>query len=261
MTSSQTQTDQQLSTPTRPTLVELKNVSVSFGRISVLKNVSLRVSQGVVHGIIGPSGTGKTTLIKIINGLVRPDEGYVNVLGCRINGQKHADLISLRHQIGYIPQNLGLVKILTARENVLMGSLARIGSLRTCLKIFPKIELERSDILLEKLGLLPKADIRVHKLSGGEQKRVAIARALMQNPKILLADEFLSDLDYNNAERIMKEIIKLKINLDLTVIMVEHNLALAREFCNTVSAITPEGSLEVSDFKAWEPKFSDIWTF
>lgn len=212
--------------------LELNGVSVSYGKTRILKDISLRIPKGIIHVIIGPSGAGKTTLIKVINGLVKPQKGTVKVLG---HSLKKSTMVNLRSQIGYIPQNMGLVRILSARENVLMGGLKRVGTLRSIFNIFPKEEIEHADKLLGMLGLESKKNVKVYRLSGGEKRRVAIARALMQNPKILLADEFLSDIDFVKTELIMKKIKELKKKFDLTVIMVEHDICVAKEFGDKVA--------------------------
>ena len=133
--------------------LELNGVSVSYGKTQILKDISLRIPKGIIHVIIGPSGAGKTTLIKVINGLVKPQKGTVKVLG---HSLKKSTMVNLRSQIGYIPQNMGLVRILSARENVLMGGLKRVGTLRSIFNIFPKEEIEHADKLLGMLGLESK---------------------------------------------------------------------------------------------------------
>lgn len=204
--------------------IELQKIHAYYGHHRVLEDLTLSIPKGIIQGIIGPSGSGKTTLIKIINGLVKSRKGRVKTF-------------TKKPHIGYIPQHMGLVKILTARENVLMGSLARVGTLRSIFKLFPKKEIQEADHLLEILELKSKADTPVYKLSGGEKRRVAIARALMQKPKILLADEMLSDLDFVKAKFIMEKIKSLKKEFDLTVVIIEHNLCLAKEFCDKIAIL------------------------
>jgi len=220
--------------------IELDQIQANYGLDQILKDYSMRIPRGTIQGIIGPSGAGKTTVIKIINGLKKAQQGTVKIFNRELN--KHS-LQELRPQIGYIPQNMGLIHLLTAKENVIIGGLARIGTLRSIFKFFPKNEIEKADHLLEILGLTSKADIPVFKLSGGEKRRIAIARALMQEPKILLADEILSDLDFIRANFIMEKIKQLKDELSLTVVMVEHNLCNAREFSDQV-AFLADGKIQ-----------------
>jgi len=170
-----------------------------------------------------------------------PKKGDVKILGKDIpNGNNHNQL---RKQIGYIPQNLGLVKTMTVRENVLMGALARIGTIKSLFKAFPKKEINLADHLIEVVGLNSKADKKVFHLSGGEKRRVAIARAFMQKPKILLADEILSDLDFIKVKTITNKIQALKDEFGVTVIMVEHDLHVARNFGEKIM-ILREGEIK-----------------
>ena len=141
------------------------------------------------------------------------------------------------HAIGYIPQNLGLVKNSTVLENILLGALPRLGFVASMLKKFPTEEIEEAKRLLNLVGLSGKEDRKAYMLSGGEKRRVAIARALMQKPTILLADEIVSELDHVTAREIMDLIADAQKKMNLTAIMVHHDMQLALEYANRVAVI------------------------
>ncbi len=219
---------------TKKSVIEISNITTAYGKNPVLKGVSLTVSKGTKHIIIGPNGSGKTTLIKVINGLIPKKTGRIKVLDKDL---KKSTLTKVRPKIGYIPQNMGLINIYSALDNVILGALPKISTLKSIFKVFPKNQVEKAKKLLEFLGLKSKINKKVYQLSGGEKRRVAIARALMQNPEIILADEILSDLDFVNAELIMNKLKKLKEDHNLTILMVEHDLCIAKKFADKISVI------------------------
>jgi phosphonate transport system ATP-binding protein len=220
--------------------VEFKNVASCYGRQRILENVDLTIPKGITQVIIGPSGAGKTTFLKILNGLMHTCAGSVSIFGSKLTKES---VQKLRPKIGYVPQHMGLVKVLTARENVLLGALPRLGFWRSLFKMFPQEERDFADHLLNVVGLSAKKGFKTYCLSGGEKRRVAIARALMQKPDILLADEILSDLDMATTRLITQKIEALKKEFDLTVIMVEHDIFVAKE-CGDQIAVIRKGGLE-----------------
>jgi phosphonate transport system ATP-binding protein len=140
-------------------------------------------------------------------------------------------------KIGYIPQNLGLVKNLNVLENTLIGSLPRVDKLKSIFKIFPDKEIDEANKILHMVGLEDKTCRKAYQLSGGEKRRVAIARALMQKPNILLADEIVSELDHVTAIEIMELISEAKRRINLTAIMIHHDMNLALEYADRVAVI------------------------
>jgi len=206
--------------------INLNDVWFSYyGNGYALKGIDLTVAKGTSTIILGPSGSGKTTLLKLINGLVKPSKGSVTLADTNGRGPTR----EARRSIGYIPQQLGLVRNLTALENVLIGSLPRVDLFSSLSGAFPREELKRAHDLLETVGIPHKAREKAYRLSGGERQRVAIARALMQAPAIILADEFLSDLDYQRAHEIMKLMQDIR-EKGVTLVMVLHNLELAAAY-------------------------------
>ncbi len=197
----------------------------------VLKDVTLSVPRGQVMIIMGPSGTGKTTLLKLLAGILTPVRGQVEVLNQRIQKDAQRRQCAL---VGYIPQQLGLVRNLTAIQNVLMGSLGRCGHGKELMGIFPHREVEQAQAALELMGIGHKSGEKVFQLSGGERQRVAIARTLLQRPRVVVADEFVSDLDMALALEILGRIRRAAEQEQITFILSMHRQGLAREFAENV---------------------------
>ncbi|MBI2305415.1 MAG: ATP-binding cassette domain-containing protein [Chloroflexi bacterium] len=193
----------------------------------VLRGISLEVPPGAFFTVMGPSGAGKTTLLKVLAGLLRPQRGRVELLGFPTDKGIPAEV---RRQVGYIPQQLGLVRSLTALENVLMGCLGRQRGPGTLMGLFPKEEVERAQECLSLLGIAHKAGERVYRLSGGERQRVAIARTLLQNPPIIFADEFVSDLDFLRAAEIITAMRDIAHQKGISFVFNMHELPLVQEF-------------------------------
>lgn len=216
--------------------VEMRGVWAAYGPgAPALRDITLRVAEGERRAIVGPSGSGKSTLLKLLKGLVPPMRGEVRTLGVPVGGRKAKR--RLRARIGYIPQNLGLVSSATVLENALMGALHRTGELRSWLGIFPAREYEAAHEALEATGIAHLADRKAHGISGGERRRLAVARTLVQRPCLLLADEFLSELDGETAEQVLGALETARQRLDMTVIIVEHDLRVACSFCDAISVL------------------------
>ncbi len=200
----------------------------------VLKDISLSVPQGTVTIIMGPSGTGKTTLLKLLAGILAPTRGHVEILNQTIHREAQRRQCYL---VGYVPQQLGLVRNLTAVDNVLMGSLGRCGHGKVLLGLFPREEIEQAEAALELMGIGHKRSEKVFELSGGERQRVAIARTLLQKPRVVVADEFVSDLDMALALEILGRIRRAAEQEQITFVMSMHRHGLAREFAESVMTL------------------------
>ena len=192
----------------------------------ILKDVSLALPRGKLTMLMGPSGSGKTTLLKILAGIIKPQRGRVVVLNHAIERRDQRRLAPL---IGYIPQQLGLVRNVTAMENVLMGALGRCGHGKTLLGIFPRHEIEQAQAALDLMGIGHKSAETVFRMSGGERQRVAIARTLLQRPQVVLADEFVSDLDLALASEILGRMRRAAAIEQITFLISMHRVGL-RDF-------------------------------
>jgi phosphonate transport system ATP-binding protein len=200
----------------------------------VLKGVSLTVAGRGMTAIIGPSGTGKSTLIRCINRLVDPTAGEILFRGqdlVRLNGR---DLRVARRRIGMVFQEYNLVERLSVIENVLCGRLGYVAAWRAWLRKFPARDVDRAFQLLDAVGLGDFANQRADQLSGGQRQRIGIARALMQEPDLVLADEPTSSLDPKTSVEIMELIASRAGEHDIPVIVNIHNVDLARRFADRI---------------------------
>ncbi|NWJ21505.1 ATP-binding cassette domain-containing protein [Marine Group I thaumarchaeote] len=219
------------------TIVQMNDISASYdSKNYVLKDIKMSIDRGTNYAIVGHSGSGKSTLLKLINGMMNPTRGkiLVDYQKPNISDKKFK---SFMHKIGYIPQNLGLIKNSTVLENILIGALHRVSGFNSFLKKFSDYEIDNAKKILKQVGLEDKADRKIYMLSGGEKRRVAIARALVQKPEIVLADEIVSELDHVTAREIMDVLAEAQATMKLTSIMVHHDLQLALEYADRVAVI------------------------
>ena len=219
------------------TIVQMNDVSASYdSKNYVLKDIKMSIDRGTNYAIVGHSGSGKSTLLRLINGMMNPTSGkiLVDYQTPNISDKKFK---SFMHKIGYIPQNLGLIKNSTVLENILIGALHRVSGFNSFLKKFSDYEIDNAKKILKQVSLEDKADRKIYMLSGGEKRRVAIARALVQKPEIMLADEIVSELDHVTAREIMDVLAEAQATMKLTSIMVHHDLQLALEYADRVAVI------------------------
>ena len=218
-------------------IIQLNNVSTSYdSKNFALEGINISIDRGTNYAVVGQSGSGKSTLLKLMNGMMIPSKGTIKIdyVTPNMNNKKFKKMMNT---IGYIPQSLGLVKNSTVLENILIGALPRLGKIQSLFKKFPESEIYDAKRILKLVGLSGKEDRKAYMLSGGEKRRVAIARALMQKPTILLADEIVSELDHVTAREIMDLIADAQKTMNLTAIMVHHDMQLALEYANRVAVI------------------------
>lgn len=216
-------------------VLELRNLSKEYRTgIAVLKNISLKFAGRGIAAIIGPSGTGKSTLIRCINRLTDPSSGEILFMGTDLAKLKGRRLREARRKIGMVFQEYNLVERLSVIENVLCGRLGYLPAWRAWLRRFPAKDVERAFSLLDSVGLGDFATERADRLSGGQRQRVGIARALMQDPDLVLADEPTSSLDPKTSVEIMELIARQAGAQDIPVIVNIHNVELAKRYADRV---------------------------
>ena len=199
----------------RMKMIRLEHVTKSFGRYKALDDVSIVVEEGEFLTVIGRSGCGKTTMLRMINGLQKPDSGKVYAAGEDVG---EADLIRLRRKIGYVIQNKGLFPHMTVEKNiiyvpVISGQKDKRQNRKLAEELIGLVGLER-----EMLDRYPE------ELSGGQQQRVGIARALASRPKLLLMDEPFGALDEITKRAMQNELLALQKKLGMTVVFITHDI-------------------------------------
>lgn len=224
-------------------LIKLVNVSKEFRQknnsILALDNVNINVSKGEIHGVIGYSGAGKSTLIRCINLLEKPDKGQVLYKDEDITRLKESDLRQRRKKIGMIFQHFNLMPSRNVYENIAYPlkkeRLSKEDEGRIIAELLEIVELDDKELAYPS------------QLSGGQKQRVAIARALANRPEVLLCDEATSALDPKTTKSILRLLKKLRDELDLTIILITHEMEVIKEICHKVSIMERGKIVEQSD--------------
>lgn len=210
---------------TNEALIQVVDLHKKFGDLEVLKGVSEEIHKGEVVSIIGPSGGGKSTFLRCLNLLEKPDSGSVIFEGVDIT-KKNIDIDKHRQKMGMIFQHFNVFPHLTVLENITLAPTLELG-------ISKKEAEEKACELLDIVGLLDKKDEYPRKLSGGQKQRLAIVRALAMNPDVLLMDEPTSALDPEMVKDVL-EVIRNLAKQGMTIVIVTHEMAFAREISNRV---------------------------
>ncbi len=215
-------------------MIELDNITRSFGSLQVLKGISLNINLGEVVSITGPSGAGKTTLLQIMGSLDKPDGGRVLYDGQDITRMSEKEISAFRNRhIGFVFQFHQLLPEFTAQENITIPMLIGGQGMRQANT--------RAKELLQLLGLADRADHKPSELSGGEKQRIAVARALANQPDVILADEPSGSLDTKNKEELHKLFFSLRDQLGQTFVIVTHDESLAAMTDRTIRLL--DGSI------------------
>jgi phospholipid/cholesterol/gamma-HCH transport system ATP-binding protein len=219
-------------------MIEFKNVTISFNDEVVLKNISFKINRGETKTILGASGSGKSTILKLILGLIRPDSGSILVDGQDIARMSEQELVQIRRHIGMVFQEGALFDSLSVRENV-------------GYRLYEEAHLsdEEIDVIVSKLlgfvGLEDAIDKMPSQLSGGMKHRVAIARALVDTPKIVLYDEPTAGLDPITKRTIVELMIKLRDLEGVTTVFVTHDLPAAVMIASQYAFAENDGNIRI----------------
>mgnify|MGYP002623856745 CR=1 FL=1 len=201
-------------------MIQINNITKSFGSLKVLKGIDLHINKGEIVSIVGPSGAGKTTLLQIIGTLDKPDNGSVIIGGndvTKLSGKKISDFRN--HQLGFVFQFHQLLPEFTAIENIMIPAFIAGLNHHQARK--------RAEELLRFMGLEGRATHKPNELSGGEKQRVAVARALVNNPSVILADEPSGSLDSQNKQELHQLFFDLRDKFGQTFVIVTHDESLA----------------------------------
>jgi ABC-2 type transport system ATP-binding protein len=205
-------------------MIQVRSVSKSFGNIEAVKNVSFTIDKGEIFGILGPNGAGKSTIVNILNTLVKPDKGDVNIDGVNIK----EDGVTIKLIMGVVPQEIALYEELTAYENLMFW-----GGLYNIPKSVLKANINNT---LEIVDLSYRKNDRISTFSGGMKRRINIACSLLHNPKILVLDEPTVGVDPQNRNHIFEVIERLN-NEGMTIIYTTHYMEEAERFCDKIAII------------------------
>lgn len=216
--------------------IELKNLVKTYtsvdgeSKVTAVNDISLEIPSNTIFGIIGKSGAGKSSLVRLISMMEKPDSGEVYYDGQRVDNLDEKELVLKRRRIGMIFQNFNLFSSRSAGENIAYP-------MEICGVPKEKIN-ERVDELLKIVELSDRKNARISTLSGGQKQRIAIARALANNPDILFCDEATSALDPQTTSSILNLIRKIQSQMNLTVVMITHQMEVVRDACSQVAVIS-----------------------
>ncbi len=211
----------------RDVIIDIRDVNFSYKKDKVLEDITFSVKKGDYLGIIGPNGGGKTTLLKIILGLIKPDSGIITIFGCRIEKFKE------RYRIGYVPQRSFEREYtfpVTAEEVVRSGRAARMG----ILKRFREEDKRAVELAIEVSGVSQYRSKVISELSGGQKQMVFIARALSGEPDVLILDEPSVGIDIASEEKFYSFLSYLNKRLDITIILVSHDIGVVANEVNKI---------------------------
>ncbi len=207
-------------------VIHIRNLSFSYGQQRVLENIDMDIHPGDYVAVVGPNGGGKTTLVRLILGLIKPTAGIITVFGQTPS--------SVRHRIGYVPQNVDINRRfpISVREVVMMGNL-RAGGRRVR---FTESYRARAHGALETVGMSAYVDRRIGELSGGQRQRVFIARALVSSPEMMILDEPTASID-NKGQKEFYDTLKTLNDNRMTVVVISHDLSVLSPYVKSVACV------------------------
>ncbi|MEH7455268.1 amino acid ABC transporter ATP-binding protein [Gottfriedia acidiceleris] len=214
-------------------MIRITNLNKSFGDVHVLKGITTTIDHGSVVAVIGPSGSGKSTFLRCMNLLETPSNGEIWMDDIEITNPK-SNIMKIREDVGMVFQHFHLFPHMTVLENITYAPINVKGMSKA------KAD-ENAKALLEKVGLLEKANVYPPKLSGGQKQRVAIARALAMEPKVMLFDEPTSALDPEMVKEVL-EVMKSLAHTGMTMVIVTHEMGFAKEVADRILFLD-EGNL------------------
>jgi len=210
-------------------MIVVKGVSKKYGDVTAVKRADLDIPPGCIYGIIGKSGAGKSSLLRVMSLLETPDTGEVCYNGQRVDTLRGSSLLERRRKMGMIFQNFNLFSSRNVSANIAYP--LEIAGLPR------KFTDKRVSELLEMVDITDKSKARLRELSGGQKQRVAIARALAANPEVLFCDEATSSLDPQTTRSILTLIRDLQQRLKITVVLITHQMEVIREICHEVAVM------------------------
>ena len=220
-------------------MIIISNLNKYYENIKVLSDVNIHIEKGEIFGIIGHSGAGKSTLLRCINRLEDYEDGSILVEEKEVKDLSENELRFLRKDLGMIFQHFSLLERKTVFENVALPL--------ECFKYSKAEKNKRVNELLELVGIADKKNQKPRNLSGGQKQRVAIARALALNPKVLLCDEATSALDPNTTKSILSLLQDINKKLNITIIMVTHQMEVIKQICSRVAIMEGGKVLEIGN--------------
>ncbi|MEM6665791.1 MAG: phosphonate ABC transporter ATP-binding protein [Pseudomonadota bacterium] len=215
-------------------MLSVRDITKTFGQVTAVKNLSFDADGSQIIGIIGRSGAGKSTFLRMMNRMTDATDGAIDVDGTNVLSLRGRAKMDWQRNCAMIFQQFNLVPRLDVLTNVILGRLNQQSALRSSLMFFSKAERHEALLLLDRFGVAQTALQRAETLSGGQQQRVAICRAMMQQPKLILADEPIASLDPLNARLVMEALHKINREEKITVICNLHTLDTARTYCDRV---------------------------
>ncbi|MQY42519.1 ATP-binding cassette domain-containing protein [Epibacterium sp. SM1969] len=228
-----------VSAPVLPVDIRAMALGKSFGGTQIFADISFGLSRGEAVAIVGANGTGKSTLLRCLMGLIPPEQGSVTMLGTEVGSASSTELRALRGQIGLVSQKHNLVSRLSVLSNVVHGLLGQRSGPRYWSQSFaPAAAREAAMDALSKVGLAHLANRRADRLSGGQSQRVAIARALVSRPKILFADEPTASLDPAAGDDVMELFFSLAREEGVTVVFISHHIEHALTYGDRVIGLS-----------------------